>query len=144
MNRCPLMFPQQACTNRCYSTKILLDRCSWGTLRVRASAVPTTPALHTKQSTKENFPPGILDQFVEVGFLSWEAASADQLDQSIVVDEDIAGVNISDLAVILLELRSGSDHGVEQIPQLSFEEVPVDLPPVLDLHLEDVGIVVEG
>lgn len=49
---------------------------------------------------------------------------------------------ISYFRVIFLEFRSCSNHIVEQIPQLSLQEVPVDSFPVLDLHLKNVGVVI--
>ena len=86
----------------------------------------------------------ILNNLIEVGLLPREAASADQFNKSIVIDEYVAGMHISNLGMVLLELRASTDHIVQQIPQFSLQEEAIDLPPVLDLDLEDVGVVIVG
>lgn len=53
-------------------------------------------------------------------------------------------MDVSDLGVVLFELGAGADHVVEQVPELGLEEEAVDLPAVVDLYLEDVGVVVVG
>jgi hypothetical protein len=87
---------------------------------------------------------GVFDQFVEVSLLAGKAAGADELDESIVVDEDVEGVHISNFKVVFLKLRPCAHHAVEQVPQLSLQEEAADLAAVVDLHLEDVGVVVVG
>lgn len=46
----------------------------------------------------------ILNNLIKVSLLPREAASADQFDKSIVVDEYVAGMHISNLGMVLLEL----------------------------------------
>lgn len=84
----------------------------------------------------------ILNNLIEVGLLSWEATSADKFDQSIVIDEYVAGMHISDLSMVFFELRASSNHVVEQVPEFSLQEETIYLSAVLDLHLEDVRIVI--
>lgn len=87
---------------------------------------------------------GILHDFIEVGVLAGEAAGADEFDESVVVDEDVGGVDVADLGVVLLELGAGADERVEQVPQFGLHEVAPDVAAVVDLHLEDVGEVLVG
>ena len=83
---------------------------------------------------------GIAGEFVEVCFFSWKGAGADELYESIIVDQDAAGVEVAYFLVVLLELRASPHHRVEQVPQLCLQEVPFDSPSVLDLFLEHVRV----
>jgi hypothetical protein len=87
---------------------------------------------------------GVLYHFIEVGFLAREAAGADEFDESVVVDEDVGGVDVADLEAVLLELGAAADETVEQVPQLGLEEEARQFAAVVDLGLEDVGVVVVG
>ncbi len=51
-------------------------------------------------------------------------------------------MDVSHFRVRFLKFRASSDHVVEQIPKLCFEEVTVDFLSVVDLHLKHVGVVV--
>lgn len=94
------------------------------------------------RGTEEDSFVGVFHELVEVGLLAGEADGADEFDEAVVVDKDAAGVHVPDLCVVLLELGPGPDQVVKQVPDLGLQEVAVDLLPVLDLHLEDVGVVV--
>lgn len=87
---------------------------------------------------------GVVYQPVEVAHFVGEAAGSKQFDQSVAIDEDVGGVHVPYLAVVFLELRPRPHHRVQQVPQLCLQEEAVDLPPVFNLRLENVGVVLEG
>lgn len=86
----------------------------------------------------------VLNNFIEVGLFSGEAASADKFDKSIIIDEYVAWMHVSDLSMVLFELGASADHVVQQVPEFSLQEEAVYLPAVFNLHLENVRIVVVG
>ena len=68
--------------------------------------------------------------------LSREGASTDDFYLSALVDEDVVGVDVTDLALEVLELVARPHHVVEQIPQLGLQKVLAQVEPVLDFGLQ--------
>lgn len=76
--------------------------------------------------------------------LSGERAGADDLDLSALVDEDVGGVHVADLAAEVLELLPSPHDVVEQVPDLGLQEVLLQLAAVVDLRLQHELVIVEG
>ena len=58
----------------------------------------------------------IIHELIVIVDLTWEAAGADELDQSVIIDKNAIWMNISDFGMVFLEFRTSSNHIVEQIP----------------------------
>lgn len=66
---------------------------------------------------------GMLDEVIVVGDFSREGGSADNFDLSALIDKNILGVNVSYFLFKMFEFAASSYHVIEQIPDLSLEEV---------------------
>lgn len=86
----------------------------------------------------------MFQQVVVVGLFAWEGDSADDLDLSALVDQDVAGVHVADLLLEVLELAACSHDVVEQVPDLGLEEVLSQPLTVGHLGLQHKLIVVIG
>ena len=81
------------------------------------------------------------DDFIEIALFVRQGTGTDHFDLPFLVDENIRGVNVSDLSFDALELVACSDHIVEQVPHFCFEEVLVEPETVLDFVFEDEIVV---
>jgi hypothetical protein len=61
-----------------------------------------------------------------------EGAGADEFDLSVIVDEDVGRVDISDFEFDSFELVGSADHVVEEVPHFSFEEELAESESVFD------------
>jgi len=72
--------------------------------------------LYNVKSTEIYFDRWIFDKLFEVILFSWQAAGADDFDESICIDENIAGMYISYFRTVFLKFRSCSNQIIEEIP----------------------------
>lgn len=83
------------------------------------------------------------EECVIVVELPGQRAGADDLDLPALVDEDVGGVHVADLAAQVLELLPSPHDVVEQVPDLGLQEVLLQLAAVVDLCLQHELVVVE-
>ena len=84
------------------------------------------------------------EEGVVVVELAGQRAGADDLDLPALVDEDVGGVHVADLAPQVLELLASAHDVVQQVPDLRLQEVLLQLAAVVDLRLQNELVVVEG
>lgn len=80
-------------------------------------------------------------RLVEVGLFVGPAVQVGDLDLPLLVDEDVRRPHIAHLAADSAEVGRTAGQRVEQVPQLLLLEVLVHLDAVLDLLLEEVGVI---
>ena len=79
---------------------------------------------------------------VEVGLLVGPAEPVANLDLSLIIDEDIVGTHISDLAIYRGEIFRSQKQSIKQIEHLGLFKVAVCAHAIVDLVLKEVGEVV--
>ena len=85
-----------------------------------------------------------LEKSIIVVLFARKRASADDLDLSTLIDEDIGGVDVTDLSLEVLELLPRPHDVVQKIPDLSFQEVLLQLRTILYLRLKHELVIVEA
>lgn len=85
----------------------------------------------------------ICNHFIEVRFLAWPRIYRDDLSLSILIDNNVGWLHVTNLAVVLFVLFASTNNVVQEIPHFSFEEGLVDLCPVLYFTLQEEQILFE-
>lgn len=78
---------------------------------------------------------------IEVGLFVGPTIEIGDFDLSLLIDEYVVGPDIADFAVDPTELSRAAGQRIQQIPQLFLLEMFVHFDTVLDLFLEEVGVV---
>ena len=84
----------------------------------------------------------VLDHRLEIVKLSRCRTCGYDFDLSIVVNEDIIGMQIAYFFLYSFELVSGSDHIVKEVPDLSFLKKAVEFESILYFALEHIWKVI--
>lgn len=85
---------------------------------------------------------GVFDEIVVVGNFSGERSGTNDFYLSAFIDEDVLGVYVADLLLMVFEFTAGSHDVVEQIPNLCFEEVFFEFIAVQYLSPEHEFVVI--
>lgn len=83
----------------------------------------------------------LADHLGEASSLSRDRVNVSNFHLSLVIDEDVVGVNVSEAAAVGLEVVLGSNEGVEQVPEFGLLEVGLLDCSFLDFVGEDYWIV---
>ena len=121
-----------------------MDRYFWDILLARSSAVTITQVLYRSDHTQKDLSLRIFQKFIEVCLLPWETACADHFDKPVIVDQNVTGMHVAYLKMVLLEFRSSSNHAVKKIPKFRLQEKTTNLSSIFYLHLKNIGIVIKG
>lgn len=85
----------------------------------------------------------LLDGLLEIIEFAGEGDSAENFDLSIVVDEDVVRVDVTNLLLDLFELVAGADDVVQQVPHFGFQEVAFQALAIIDFAVQHEGEIVE-